>query len=238
MKLLSINQDSKTKKNTKYGFLTGIMYLDPWKLSGKNVCSHATAGCIKACLNTAGMGVFSNVQQARINRTNLFYSNRELFFNKLVKEINSLITKANKNNLIPNIRLNGTSDLPFENISFVYDGVLYENIFKMFSNIQFYDYTKNPNRIKKINNIDNYNITFSKAENNLNDCITALNNGINVASVFKSYIPKTYYINGVKYKVIDGDLDDLRFKDIKGVIIGLIAKGKAKKDNTGFVIQN
>ena len=72
MKLLSINQDSKTKKNTKYGFLTGIMYLAPWKLSGKNVCSHATAGCIKACLNTAGMGVFSNVQQARINRTNYF----------------------------------------------------------------------------------------------------------------------------------------------------------------------
>ena len=36
--------------------------------------------------------------------------------------------------------------------------------------------------------------------------------------------------------VINGDKTDMRFKDPVGVIVGLKAKGKARKDTSGFVI--
>ena len=36
--------------------------------------------------------------------------------------------------------------------------------------------------------------------------------------------------------VVDGDKSDLRFLDGENVIVGLIAKGQAKKDQSGFVI--
>ena len=50
--------------------------------------------------------------------------------------------------------------------------------------------------------------------------------------MFRNKLPKTF--KGLP--VIDGDKDDLRFLDPQGVIVGLIAKGKAKQDKSGFVI--
>ena len=240
MKLLSINQDSKTKKGVNEGFLTGIMYFAPHKISGFNVCASATIGCIKSCLYTAGMGVFNNVQQARINRTLFFKNDQKAFFNQLIKEITALINKAKREHLTPVIRLNGTSDIPFENIAVIHQKKLYNNIFSLFSEVQFYDYTKIVKRLNSHNykSCDNYLLTFSRAESNTKDCITALKSGVNVASVFNKSLPESYKINNLRYQVLNGDLTDLRFKDKTGVIIGLIAKGQAKKDNTGFVINN
>ena len=240
MKLLSINQDSKTSKGSKYGFLTGIMYFAPYKISGFNVCSSATPGCIKSCLYSAGMGVFNNVQKARINRTLFFKNDQKAFFKQLIKEITALINKAKREHLTPVIRLNGTSDIPFENISVIHEGKLYNNIFTLFNGIQFYDYSKIVKRLnsKNYTALSNYILTFSRAENNTKDCVKALKSGVNVASVFKESLPNSYKINNLKYQVLNGDLTDLRFKDKAGVIIGLIAKGKAKKDTTGFVINN
>ena len=240
MKLLSINQDVKTKKGLKEGFLTGIMYFAPYKISGFNVCSSATTGCIKSCLYSAGMGVFNNVQKARINRTLFFKNDQKAFFKQLIKEITALINKAKKEGLKPVIRLNGTSDIPYENIAVIHENKLYNNIFTLFNDVQFYDYTKVVKRLTSTNytSLRNYVLTFSRAENNTDDCIQALKSGINVASVFKEKLPNSYKINSLKYQVLNGDLTDLRFKDKSGVIIGLLAKGKAKKDNTGFVINN
>ena len=240
MKLLSINQDSKTSKGSKYGFLTGIMYFAPHKISGFNVCASATIGCIKSCLYTAGMGIFNNVQKARINRTLFFKNEQKAFFKQLIKEITALINKAKKEGLTPVIRLNGTSDIPYENIAVIHEGKLYNNIFTLFNGVQFYDYTKVVRRLTSNNytSLNNYVLTFSRAESNIKDCITALKAGVNVASVFKDKLPNSYKINSLKYQVLNGDLTDLRFKDKSGVIIGLLAKGKAKKDTTGFVINN
>jgi len=136
-------------------------------------------------------------------------------------------------NLIPVIRLNGTSDLAWEKYGFSYNGVEYKNIFELFSDIQFYDYTKILGR--KVNEIKNYSLTFSAADGNDNDVIKAINQGYNIATVFgiKKTLPMPEAYNGLP--VFNGDDSDLRFLDPSNVVVGLYAKGKAKKDNTGFV---
>jgi hypothetical protein len=61
-----------------------------------------------------------------------------------------------------------------------------------------------------------------------------MNMGGNVAMVFENKLPTTYKGK----KVINGDENDLRFLDSKNVIVGLVAKGKGKKDDSGFVIRS
>jgi len=219
MKLLTIN-NFKTVKGEKLGVLTGILYLAPAKISGYEVCPRRSAGCTAACLYTAGMGAFSNVQQARINKTKMYFEDRPNFLFQLEKDIKALVKKANKLNMKPAIRLNGTSD-----INWMSSGIM-----DKFPDVQFYDYTKVLRRLKdKIPT--NYNITFSKSEDNNSECETALELGFNVAAVFKN-LPQQY----MGRQVINGDETDVRFADGKGVVIGLTAKGRARKDLSGFVI--
>jgi hypothetical protein len=239
MKLLSVG-NPKVLKGLKQGFNTYILHLAPADLSGYQTCPKATAGCKAACLNTAGRGGMfkkgentNTIQQARIRKTKMFFENRSEFMAQLVKDIELGIKQSIKKDLIPVFRLNGTSDLAFEKYEVVRNGVLYRNIFEAFSDIQFYDYTKMLNR--KVNNIKNYSLTFSAADGNDNDVMKAIAQGYNIATVFgiKKTEPMPEYYNGLP--VFNGDESDLRFLDPKGVIVGLYAKGKAKKDNTGFV---
>jgi hypothetical protein len=239
MKLLSVG-NPKILKGLKQGFNTYILHLAPADLSGYQTCPKATAGCKAACLNTAGRGGMfkkgestNTIQQARIRKTKMFFENRSEFMAQLVKDIELGIKQSIKKDLIPVFRLNGTSDLAFEKYEVVRNGVLYRNIFEAFSDIQFYDYTKMLNR--KVNNIKNYSLTFSAADGNDNDVMKAIAQGYNIATVFgiKKTEPMPEYYNGLP--VFNGDESDLRFLDPKGVVVGLYAKGKAKKDNTGFV---
>jgi len=234
--LLSVSADAKTIKGEKMGYLTGILYLAPNDLSGFQVCAKATDGCKKACLYTSGQGRFSNVQQARINKTRWFFLHRVSFMAQMVKNIKSLIRKALKGNMIPVVRLNGTSDIPFEKIKCVRNGVTYNSPMEAFSDIQFYDYTKILGR-KKVDTLPNYHLTFSMAESNDDDCLTALANGLNVAVVMAvgKNTPKPKTWKG--YPVVDGDKNDLRFLDSTngGHIVSLYAKADAKKDTSGFV---
>lgn len=237
MKLLSVNADAKTIKGTKQGFLTGILYLAPHRVSGYNMCSGASLGCSSACLYTAGRGKMSNVQQARIRKTRYFMEQRALFMHDLRMDIQRLVYKAQRKGMLPVVRLNGTSDYPWENT-----GIMDE-----FPDVQFYDYTKILKRAYKYGRGDmpyNYHLTFSRSESNMTDCWMALSNGCNVSFVFDK-VPTNYVWNArnawdhvpVTYKVIDGDQDDLRFLDPDGVIVGLKAKGQARKDTSGFVLQ-
>ena len=235
--LLSISADAKTSKGEKMGFLTGILYLAPYKtISIYNTCSMAhIAGCDIACLYTAGRGAYSSVQNARINKTNWFYKDRESFINQLIKNIYSLIYKANKLGLIPLIRLNGTSDIKWENIGFDYEGKHYNNIMELFPDIQFYDYTKIINR----DNIPaNYDLTFSYSGKSefIKYVNKAIEKNMRIAVVFKDKknIPNQF----MGLNVVNGDNSDIRHLDNKGVIVALYAKGKAKKDNSGFVVHN
>jgi hypothetical protein len=239
MKLFSTG-NPKVLKGTKQGFNTYILHLAPANISGYETCPKRTAGCTAACLNTAGRGgMFKKgentnvIQQARIRKTQFFFEERAGFFEWLVKDIELAIKQSAKKNLVPVFRLNGTSDLSFEKYEVVRNGVLYRNIFEAFAEVQFYDYTKILGR--KVNDIANYHLTFSAADGNDADVRKAIAQGYNVATVFgiKKSLPMPDTYEG--RPVFDGDDSDLRFLDPKGVVVGLYAKGKAKKDTSGFV---
>jgi hypothetical protein len=249
MNLLSVG-NPKTLKGMSQGYNTYILHLAPYTLSGHNTCPKATAGCAAACLNTAGRGGMfkkgeftNNIQKARIRKTQLFYNNRDEFMALLVKDILLAIKQSNRLGLTPVIRLNGTSDISWEKYPVKMGNVVYTNIFEAFGYIQFYDYTKVLGR--KVNNISNYSLTFSAADGNDNDVMKAWQSGYNIAVVFNLKktldMPDYHIISSAGYSavapVFNGDESDLRFLDPRGVIVGLYAKGKAKKDFTGFVKQ-
>ena len=224
--------NTKTQKGAKLGYATYILHLAPADLSGViNTCPKASLGCKLGCLNTSGHGgAFidinkSRVQQARIRKTRWFATGRESFLEALVYDIQRAIKQAEKKGLIPVFRLNGTSDISWE--KYTING---KTIFQTFPTVQFYDYTKVLHR--KVGHIHNYHLTFSRAESNQADVDEAIAHGMNVAYVFDK-TPTTY--NGMT--VFNGDDTDLRFLDPQGVIVGLKAKGRARKDNTGFVIK-
>lgn len=239
MKLLSTG-NPKVLKGMKEGFNTYILHLAPANLSGFETCPKRTAGCTAACLNTAGRGgMFKKgattnvIQEARKRKTRMFFEQRAEFMAQLVKDIELAIKQSAKLDLIPVFRLNGTSDLSFEKYEVVRNGVTYKNIFAAFPETQFYDYTKILGR--KVADIPNYHLTFSAADGNDADVMKAIAQGMNVATVFgiKKTLPMPETYNG--RPVFNGDESDLRFLDPKGVIVGLYAKGKAKKDESGFV---
>jgi hypothetical protein len=242
MKLLSIGSDSKTVKGEKYGYLTGILYLAPSDVSGvMNTCPHASKGCRLACLYSAGRGAFSNVQKARIEKTRWFHKDRDGFMAQLHLDILALKKKAKKEGKIPCVRLNGTSDIPWEDVRLEFGT---PNIMTLHKDVQFYDYTKNARRMRDSIPVagvksyfpTNYHLTFSRSENNQKDCLDILNKGGNVAMVFANMTQQIGFL-AFNHEVIDGDLSDLRFLDPSGgVIVGLKAKGKAKKDLSGFVL--
>jgi len=239
MKLLSTG-NPKVLKGMAQGYMTYILHLAPATLSGYNVCAKATQGCIAACLNTAGRGgMFKKgettnvIQKARIRKTELFFEDRVQFMALLVKDIELAIKQSIRMKLFPVVRLNGTSDIAWEKYEVVRDGLTYSNIFAAFPDLEFYDYTKILGR--KINHIENYSLTFSAADGNDADVAKAMQQGYNIATVFgikKTLpMPETY----MGRPVFNGDDSDLRFLDPHGVVVGLYAKGKAKKDTSGFV---
>jgi len=228
-KLLGINTNYKTIKSEKVGVLTGIIYMSPYNLSGKNVCPGASAGCAAACLNTAGRGAMNVVQAARLKKTQRFFQDRQQFLWDLVNEISALRRKAKAKGMKAAVRLNGTSDLPYERYKIRDTG---KNIMQLFPDVQFYDYTKLENRIVGQQLPDNYHLTFSRAEDNDHKLAAVLEH-TSAAVVFSGELPATWR----GYPVIDGDEHDARFTDAgAGVIIGLTAKGKARHDASGFVV--
>jgi hypothetical protein len=236
-KVLLTTQNAKTIKGEDLGYKTLICYMSPHKQNtfGRNLCPKATAGCMASCLFTAGRGRFSNVKIGRLRKSEFFLSNKDLFMEQLVTEINTAV--RNKKDKQICVRLNGTTDVPFENIKVG----KFDNIMSMFPDIQFYDYTKVFARLKK-ELPKNYHLTFSRAETETNhkESLLALQMGFNVAVVFnvkdETELPSTY----MGFKVINGDMHDLVFKhktnNGKGIIVGLKAKGMAKKDTSGFVV--
>jgi len=150
------------------------------------------------------------IQKARIRKTKYFFDDREAFMDDLVGDIMKAVNYARRKGLIPVFRLNGTSDLSWEKYPTRYGA---KNIFDQFPTLQFYDYTKVLGR--KVADIPNYHLTFSAADGNDADVARALAAGMNVTVVYD--------------KIPQGVLDP------KVGIIGLKAKGRAKKDTSGFV---
>lgn len=227
MKLLN-SGNAKTIKGEKLGFKTYGVHLSPFNKSGFQVCKWASKGCARACLDTAGRGVMSNVQRSRINKTKFLFEDRNGFLDQLRAEIKSAIRSSEKKGLVPCFRLNLTSDFNWEETG----------IFEEFPEVQFYDYTKGKNRMIEYlegNLPPNYHLTYSRSEKK-GDSVHSkafLASGGNVAVVFRGKLPKTWE----GFDVIDGDESDLRFLDGTGKVVGLVEKGLAKKDETGFVVE-
>ena len=232
-KTLFGTQNAKTIKGEKLGYTTFIIYMSPERQNslGKNLCAHASEGCKKSCLFTAGMGAFTNVIKGRLNKTEYFLRERSLFLDHVYNEVAKGYKKHGSSLAV---RLNGTSDIPYENL-IIKDN---KNIMQLFPDVQFYDYTKDFSRMLKPQ-AANYHLTYSVDERPVTkiNAVTALSSGKNVAMVFnvknESELPSEY----MGFPVINGDEHDLTFLHGNGVIVGLKAKGKAKKDKTGFVIQ-
>jgi hypothetical protein len=222
--------NAKIVKGEKLGYVTKGIHLAPANLSGYEVCKWRSKGCTFACLNTAGRGQMERTQDSRIAKTKLFFEQRLDFLDKLRKEIASSIKSADKKEMEAVFRPNLTSDIAWEDI----ENEESETIFQMFEDIQFYDYTKSFGRMAKFINGElphNYHLTFSASEHNQKLVEMVLAMGGNVAIVFRGQLPKTWK----GHEVINGDENDLRFLDKQGVVVGLIEKGLAKKDETGFV---
>ncbi len=227
-KLLS-TANPKIQKGTKQGYLSFILHLSPASVAGYNTCPKATEGCKAACLNTAGRGgMFKRgentnmIQKARIRKTEYFFNDRDAFMKDLYQDIVKAKKFAERQGLIPVFRLNGTSDLSWEKYEVGTTGL---NLFQLFPTVQFYDYTKVLGR--KVSQYPNYHLTFSKADGNDADVAKALMQGMSVVAVYDK-IPEG---------VPSADETDLRFLDPKGIMLGLKAKGRAKKDYSGFVIR-
>lgn len=228
-KLLS---DGKTNaKTVKNSLETYILYLAPANTIGThNLCPFASPGCTKGCLYSAGHGKFTSVQEARINKAKFWAYDRKKFYIQLADELLKIHDKAiNKGQAIA-IRLNGTSDIDHLDLLKRYTGINFLDDF--YSDLIFYDYTKNINAIKKYKGT-RYSLTFSLSETNFLQALSVLADGGNIAAVFAENLPETY----LGYKVINGDETDLRIFDPINCIVGLKAKGDAKKDKSGFVIR-
>jgi hypothetical protein len=222
--------NAKIVKGEKLGYVTKGIHLAPANLSGYEVCQWRSKGCTMACLNTAGRGQMQRTQDSRIAKTKLFFESRFDFLAKLSKEIVSTIKSASKKGMMAVFRPNLTSDIAWEDI-INEDGV---TIFEKHGKTQFYDYTKSFKRMKAYLDGElpsNYHLTFSRSEHNWSFVSMVLEMGGNVAVVFRNQLPKTWK----GYEVVNGDENDLRFLDKQGVVVGLIEKGLAKKDETGFV---
>ncbi|MBY0525579.1 MAG: hypothetical protein K2R98_19395 [Gemmataceae bacterium] len=230
-RLLGQGDNPKLVKSDKSesGYLTYGLSLAPALTSGFQTCPFASDGCKQACIFTSGFGgLFPSIPAARIAKTRAWFLNRDEFKSMLRRELANAVKAAAKVGKLVALRLNVFSDIPWEKT--------FPELFTEFPTVQFYDYTKNGHRAiahAKGTMPANYHLTFSRSETNDKEVTQVLKSGNSVTVVFDNKkIPATW--NG--YEVINGDQTDLRFLDKRGVIVGLYAKGKGRKDTSGFVV--
>lgn len=230
--------NAKAAKAQALGWLNAIHYMAPHTLGGVgNLCPYSTQACREVCLGwysghaamVKGDGL-NSVRQSRIDKAWRFMNDRPAYLRDMVKATESFLRKALSLQLQPCARPDGSTDIGWERIPVVRNGITYPNIMSAFPEIQFTDYTKNPHRMGRTLP-PNYHLTFSASESNLDQCRQFLRAGKNVAMVFHS-MPTTWE----GFPVINGDLHDLRHLDPKGVVVGLTPKGRKAKANNTFVL--
>lgn len=222
-KMNLLSKSTKTEKALAEGSLNTILFLQPGPL-----CPKATPGCLIGCLGTAGLLALPDSRKARVRRYRFLIAEPQAFVEKLSHELTLFERRAIKAGLEPVARLDGLSDLDWS------------PIYELHPGIRFVEYTKRPDKMHSFlagESPRNLHLTFSRSERNESECLDVLRAGGNVTVVFSTRkgdaLPSTW--NG--YSVIDGDTHDLRHRDPRGVVVGLRAKGKARKDSTGFVVQ-
>lgn len=219
---------SKTVKGEALGYVSAIAYLAPHTLATtKTVCPFSTPACRAGCLVGAGMGALPKQMNARENRTRLWRSDPAGFLAKVAMEIFDLQSLAAQHGMALAVRLNGTSDIFFEQ-QIAPNG---KTLMETFPSVQFYDYTKAP--IEKRGPIpDNYHLTYSMAEHNAAEAAAYLLAGQSVAVVVPDDGHKVgwFMLGDQEINVEDGDAHDLRFLDPPGSLVMLSPKGRSVLD--------
>lgn len=228
----------KTQKSIPYGYLTGVLHLAPHDSAdpgGHSVCPHATPSCIALCLNTSGRGgiiktgeTTNAILEARKRRTRGFWHDRSEFASQLTRDARKLSARATKLGLKLALRLNGTSDLDWERINPTMVDTL-----SRFSVL--YDYTKSTAKAKRT--ADRIDYTLSWTGENDAKCLEHVAAGGKLAVVFalkpNEALPRFWR----DIPVVDGDSHDLTFLRPKACIIGLRAKGRARRGSwPNFVV--
>ena len=233
----AVNNSTKHEKAFKFDELVYTIYFAPAKMSGYEVCPMRTDECTLLCLNESGRNKMdtdkNTINNSRIKKTKLFFEEREFLVRWIIDEIKAAKNKAVKLGYSFSVRLNNTSDLNPVSFYTMYKGER-RNILEIFPMVQFYDYTKVPNRITLVKKYKNYDLTFSYSGENLDECVNMLSKNVRVAVVFKK-VPSEFWGR----KVIDGDKYDMRYRDETDVIVGLKYKRVRNKltETNKFVIQ-
>ena len=221
MKLLDTNGgNTKIAKTNKE---QSIRYAGLSLYPNHKICAGSkAAGCMDACLKSAGRGRFDNVASARQAKTDWLMNDPDSFKLQLYKELANFEALCKRTNVKPVVRLNTISDVDWS------------NVMQAFKNITFVDYTKIAKRLTK--KLDNQKLIFSYSGKSSysKQVRLALTTDSPIAVVFRGGLPKTF----LGRTVIDGDLSDWDNANAGAVIIGLKAKGDAKKDQSGFVVDN
>jgi Gene product 88 len=193
--------------------------------AGRNLCPFATKGCARSCFAGFDRLAWPQVKRAAVARTLLMSQHPDMFRAILSADLARELAHAGGMPLVA--RLNVVSDVAWERE--------WPGLFADFPTVQFMDYTKDISRVLDRDRPTNYHLTFSRSEVNEADCHRALAASHNVTVVFrKPPFPATFW----GYPVIDGDVNDLRFKDPAPCIVALKAKGAgARRDTTGFVLR-
>lgn len=235
----------KTTKGEGKGYVTLILHLAPADSAGVvrngrvvDVCRFRSPGCSAGCLNYSGHGGIyrpgestNAIQEARKRRTLALFADWKGYLSRAVAELRYLQSLAEAQGFRVCARPNGTSDLPR----------LAHDLATACPDVQFYDYTKVPNPGRRV--LPNYHLTFSASETNAAHVLSAIREGVNVATVFRVKAGHALPGQWLGRPVVDGDASDLRFTDPRsadgrGLIVGLRAKGsRAQRDTSGFVVR-
>ena len=150
----SVNSSQKIEKGKKQNFDTLVLYLSASKNAGVDLCKFASTGCRLACLVASGHALIekrsgkNKIDVSRIVKSWLAIYRKDIAETVLLAEIESAKKRAEKKGRKFSVRLNGTSDIDFY------------NVINAFPNVQFYDYTKDPERVE----LPNYHLTFSYSQ--------------------------------------------------------------------------
>lgn len=254
LSLLTLD-NPKVAKGATRGEVTAVLHLLPHREYGRlaalngdevparfNLCPNA-GSCVASCLNTAGRGGIpmssyagrafaNNVQHGRYKRTHLYRTAPDAFRAQLEREMQIVADWALSLGLSVSFRLNGTSDVHWER---AFPGL------RIPVGAVRYDYTKSW-LLAYHGTVDGVRYTYSLDVDGFGDpsrreelALRILRTGGNVAVVFNTKKGKPVPATWRGFPVVDGDETDLRHLDPRGHVVALRAKGKARKDRSGFV---
>lgn len=223
-----LGTNNKLSKQSERGspYILRGLSLAPANLSGYETCPMRTPDCTKACIGVkSGHNRFGPAKQAKINKTKWLFEDPWSFIIRLKGDINNHLKYCERMGKTPVVRLNTYSDILWEH--------KFPEIFKEFAGVVFYDYTKIAKRgpeylADPLDFPENYHLTLSYTGYNWEDCQQWLERGNQVAVVFSDSwdnpLPKEWR----GYKVVDGDLDDCRWLEEPGCVVGLRTKGSVR----------